>query len=251
MTHPRSPLRALRAALFAAVCVTLAAVGHSSMSAHSIPVSSLLAAFAATTVLAWAAAGRRRGPAVLVPGLAAVQGALHLLFGAGEPGGTAAGAGSMAGSMAHMPGMTMPMGAGAGSGMGAGTATALHAGMSSGMGSGTGSALHAGMSTGMGSGAGMLAVHVLAALACGLWLARGEAALFALARTAGALALAPLRVALAVVRLLVPVPPPPRPVRPRTPARVLRGVLLAQAVPRRGPPRLSAPRATALGARTV
>ncbi|MGW5422929.1 hypothetical protein [Streptomyces sp. NPDC003943] len=236
MTHPRSPLRALRAALFAAVCVTLAAVGHSSMSAHSVPVSSLLTAFAVTTALAWAAAGRRRGPVALVPGLAAVQGVLHLIFGAGEAGGGAAAAGHMAG-MAGMTGtasampMPMPM------------SMPVDGGASSGMGFGMGS--------GMGSGAGMLAAHALAALACGLWLARGEAALFALARTAGALALAPLRVALAAVRLLVPVPPRPRPVRPRAPACVLRGVLLAQAVSRRGPPRPPVSRATALGVRTV
>ncbi|MGW4163708.1 hypothetical protein [Streptomyces sp. NPDC004788] len=233
MTHPRSPLRALRAALFAAVCVTLAAVGHSSMSAHSVPVSSLLTAFAVTTALAWAAAGRRRGPVALVPGLAAVQGVLHLIFGAGESGGGAAAAGHMAGmagmaGMAHMTGVT-------------GTAHAMPLPMGGGMDMGPGS----------GSGAAMLAAHALAALACGLWLARGEAALFALARTAGALALAPLRIALAAVRLLVPVPPRLRPVRPRAHARVPRGVLLAQAVSRRGPPRPPASRAKALGVRTV
>lgn len=238
MTHPRSPLRALRAALFAAVCATLAAVGHSSMSAHSVPVSSLLTAFAVTTALAWAAAGRRRGPLALVPGLAAVQGVLHLIFGAGESGGGAAAAGHMAG-MAGMTGMTGMTGTASAMSMPMPVSLPMDGGASSGMGVGTG------------SGAGMLAAHALAALACGLWLARGEAALFALARTAGALALAPLRVALAAVRLLVPVPPRPRPVRPRAHARVPRGVLLAQAVSRRGPPRPPVSRATALGVRTV
>ncbi|WP_254705536.1 hypothetical protein [Streptomyces vilmorinianum] len=95
------------------------------------------------------------------------------------------------------------------------------------------------------SSTGMLAAHLLAALLCGLWLARGEAALFALARTVGTLAFTPLRLFLTVVR----VPELPHPARPRRPhIRRLHGVVLAHTLSRRGPPRLSVPRATALGA---
>ncbi len=80
MTDARSPLRALRAALFAVVCVTLAAVGHSSMSAHGLPATALLGAFAATAAVAWAGAGRRRGAPAIAGALLTLQGALHALF---------------------------------------------------------------------------------------------------------------------------------------------------------------------------
>ncbi|CUM41822.1 putative integral-membrane protein [Streptomyces venezuelae] len=98
----------------------------------------------------------------------------------------------------------------------------------------------------MDSGAGMLAVHLLAALLCGLWLAHGEAAFFTLAEAALAYAFTPLRLLFARVR----VPDAPRgPVRrPRGNAHRPHTVVLAHTVSRRGPPRLSVPRATALGA---
>ncbi|MEV5974793.1 hypothetical protein [Streptomyces sp. NPDC051921] len=262
MTHTRSPLRALRAALFAVVCVTLAAVGHASMSAHAIPPGSLLAAFAVTGALAWAAACRRRGPVALATGLTAVQGALHLLFGLGENTGPS---GTAAGGTAGMPGMTGATSTGGaqlaadGAGTLAGSAAELpaavladpfltHAAHAAQM-TQAGHLAHGHtMGGGADSGAGMLAAHLLAALACGLWLAGGEAALFALARTVGALASTPLRLALAAVRVLVPVPPSLRPVRVRPYTRRLHGVVLAHAVSRRGPPGRPAPRATALGA---
>ncbi|MFI8822885.1 hypothetical protein [Streptomyces sp. NPDC053431] len=245
MTHTRSPLRALRAALFAAVCVTLAAMGHSSMSAHVIPPGPLLAAFAATGALAWAAAGRRRGPVALATGLTAVQGALHLLFGLGEnpgPAGTAPGT-------AGMPGMAGPAGAAGMPGM-TEAAHAAHAAHAHAAHLTSGGHLTHGqtMGGGAGSGAGMVAAHLLAALVCALWLARGEAALFALARTVGACAFIPLRLALAAVRALAPVPPSLRPVRVSPYTRRLHGVVLAHTVSRRGPPGRPAPRATALGA---
>ncbi|MFG3344989.1 hypothetical protein ACGF1Z_07970 [Streptomyces sp. NPDC048018] len=263
MTHTRSPLRALRAALFAAVCVVLAAVGHSSMSAHAIPPGSLLAAFGVVAALAWSAAARRRGPAALATGLTAVQGVLHLLFGLGEnpgPAGTTAGAAGTAG-MQGMPGMTGAAHTGAaelaadGAGALAGTAAELPAAvLADPFLTHAAHLTHAGPLTqghamGAGSGAGMLAAHLLAALVCGLWLARGEAALFALARTVGASTFSPLRLALAVVRVPVPVAPSLRPVRVSPYTRRLHGVVLAHTVSRRGPPDRPAPRATALGAR--
>ncbi|MEV6331675.1 hypothetical protein [Streptomyces sp. NPDC051909] len=227
MTHPRSPLRALRAALFAVVCVTLAAMGHSSMSAHSVPPASLLTAFAVTGALAWAAAGRRRGQVAVAAGSTGVQGALHLMFAAGERGGPRLAYGL--GSGEHGASAEAPLG---------------HAEHMAHM-------VQSGhvMTPDTGAGAGMLAVHLLAALACGLWLARGEAALFTLARTVGSRARTPLRLLLAAVRIRVriPAPPPHRPARPTHRTHRLQGVVLAHAVSRRGPPRPSAPRATTLG----
>ncbi|MFF2193236.1 hypothetical protein [Streptomyces sp. NPDC058157] len=83
-TRPRVPMRAPRAAMFAAVCVALAAVGHAHMSGADIPLPWLLGAFAATAALAWTAAGRRCGPLGITASLLAVQAALHVTFSAAQ-----------------------------------------------------------------------------------------------------------------------------------------------------------------------
>ncbi|MFJ5550232.1 hypothetical protein [Streptomyces sp. NPDC093225] len=192
--------------------------------------------------LAWLAARRRRGAFAISGGLLAVQGALHLLFAATEgPGSASAGASSM-----HMD-----MGGGDMSGMDMGATSSMHVDMGTDAGapSMAGLADMAGMA-GHG-GLGMLAAHVLAGLFCAFWLARGEAALFRLARVVALRAAAPLRRALAFVLLLVravPVAVPPR--RPRPYAgrpRRLRGALPAHTLVRRGPPGFRAPSATAPG----
>src|SRR5690348_6439147 len=77
-------LRGLRAAVFAVVCVLLAALGHSVMSGTTVPGWMLLTAGAATTAGAWCVAGRERGP--LLVGLLTVgtQAALHSAFSLGQ-----------------------------------------------------------------------------------------------------------------------------------------------------------------------
>ncbi|MET9956079.1 hypothetical protein ABZ135_31665 [Streptomyces sp. NPDC006339] len=209
------------------------------MSAHALPPGSLLTAFGVTAALAWTAAGRRRGPLAVATGLAAVQGVLHLIFGAGGR------VGERVGDQAGPPGAGIPSDVLADlyPTHAAHAADAAYAGhMAHGMALGGGA-------DGAGSGAGMLAVHLLAALVCGLWLARGEAALFAIARTVGARAAAPLRLLLAAAGVLVPAPPSRRSVRPRPYHRRPHGVVLAHSVSRRGPPRPAVPRATAPGVR--
>ncbi|GHG35304.1 hypothetical protein GCM10018791_60880 [Streptomyces zaomyceticus] len=247
MTNARSPLRALRAALFAVVCVTLAAVGHSSMSAHRLPALALLGAFALTAAVAWAAAGRRRNGPTIAGALFGLQGALHAVF---------AMAGSHAGDTGHPASATGTHGASGGYGMHGMAGTHGMSAMTdppadpsaTGVGSGTDAdaVMTMVMGTGTGSGIGMLAAHLLAALLCGLWLAHGEAAFFTLARAALAYAFTPLRLLFARVR----VPDAPRrPVRrARRNAHRPHTVVLAHTLSRRGPPRLSAPRATTLGA---
>lgn len=215
MTHSLSPLRALRAALFAVVCVVLAAVGHSSLSAHALDPSALLAAFAVTAAGAWCAAGRRRGPVACAAGLLAAQGALHLTF-------------SLTGAHPGSATATAP-------GHGAHAAHGAHA-------HGAPAAAPDALFDG---GVGMLAAHLLAALVCGLWLARGEAAFFALAEGASR----PLRRLFTVPLGPVAVPGDPRrPVRrPRRGARRPHVVVLASVLSRRGPPRRPLTRATVLG----
>ncbi|MET8676422.1 hypothetical protein ABZW18_02160 [Streptomyces sp. NPDC004647] len=206
MTHARSLSRHLRAAVFAAVCVVLAAAGHVSISGDHIPWQALLAAFGVTGAAAWLAGGRQRGVLPIGTGLLAVQAALHLLFDDGQRTAhphTVAGTESASGS---------------GGGSGAGTAMALH----------TADSAH--------GAAAMFTAHLLAGVCCALWLWRGEAAFFRLLRCLGALAFTPLRLLLAAA---APRPELHRPARlsPRTvPAGRTRSVLLAHVLSRRGPP---------------
>ncbi|MCX5225800.1 hypothetical protein ABZY16_31615 [Streptomyces sp. NPDC006553] len=203
------------------------------MSAHQLPALALLGAFTVTAAAAWAAAGRRRGAPTIAGALFVLQGALHLLFSL---------AGSLAGDTGH-PAATAPQDMTGMHGMHAmhGTAGADGAaGMTGPHDMSAATAMFLDMST------GMLAAHLLAALLCGLWLAHGEAAFFTLARAALAYAFTPLRLLFA--RVQVP-DAPRRPVRrARRSAHRPHTVVLAHTLSRRGPPRLSVPRATTLGA---
>ncbi|OLZ68534.1 hypothetical protein AV521_20480 [Streptomyces sp. IMTB 2501] len=89
--HPRTArpgagLRILRAAVFAAVCVALAACGHALASCAGVPLWTLGAGFAGCLLLVVPLAGRARS----LPGIAALlalgQTALHTLFGLGQHG---------------------------------------------------------------------------------------------------------------------------------------------------------------------
>ncbi|MGW4701748.1 hypothetical protein [Streptomyces sp. NPDC004285] len=218
------------------------------MSDHQLPATTLSGAFAVTAAAAWVAAGRRRGAPAIAGAMVALQGALHLLFAtAGHPVPGTDGTHAMHGTHA-MPG-TDAMRTMHGTHAMPGT-DAMHAmhGMHAldGADAMDGMVMATADPMGTTSGAGMVAVHLLAALLCGLWLAHGEAALFALARAALAHAFTPLRLLLA----LAPVPGAPRrPVRrTRRTAPRPHTVVLAHVLSRRGPPRLSVPRATALGA---
>ncbi|MFI8260295.1 MULTISPECIES: hypothetical protein [unclassified Streptomyces] len=240
-----APLRVTRAAMFAAVCTALGAVGHSYMSGTDIPLIGLLGAFGVTAGLAWLGAGRRRGPAGISASLLAVQGVLHLLF-----------SGSQAGSAGHRVPTAMSM---TERHPVPGAMHAVHSmdGMADAhgladMGAMAGMPGMDGMSGMAGHGGlGMIAAHVLAGLFCAAWLARGEAAVFRLAPVLGAAALLaarPLARAFALLRARVdPVPAPPAPRPSYEPPRRLRGAVPAHALVRRGPPRRPHTRATAPG----
>ncbi|MFC9340135.1 hypothetical protein ACFT0G_29400 [Streptomyces sp. NPDC057020] len=217
------------------------------MSAHQLPALTLLGAFTVTAAAAWAAAGRRRGAPTIAGALFVLQGALHLVFSL---------AGSRAGDTGHPA--TAPQATTAMHGMdgmhGIDGMHAMHnmhamhgtAGADGAAGTAGPHDLSATTAMFMDMSTGMLAAHLLAALLCGLWLAHGEAAFFTLARAALAYAFTPLRLLLA--RAQVP-DAPRRPVRrARCGAHRPHTVVLAHTLSRRGPPRLSAPRATTLGA---
>ncbi|MEU2496411.1 hypothetical protein [Streptomyces sp. NPDC007883] len=212
-------------------------MGHSFTSGHDLPPSAVLGALALTAAGGWLAGTRRRGALPIGAALLGVQGGLHLLFARSEPHRTD-------GSPTHHH-------MGAGSGTTAAAASADGAGAASAHPAGAPAdplADVAAQLTQLTTGpVGMLAAHVLAAAVCALWLARGEAAFFRLARTVGtvcAAPFAPLRLLLAVVR----VPEPPRPARPGHRTRRLHGVVLTHILSRRGPPGGPTTRATVPGA---
>lgn len=222
---PGPALRTARAAIFAVVCVVMAALGHAVMSGGSVSWQMLGAAFLATASAAWWLAGRQRGGAIVTGATVGAQLVLHLLFhfsqsvplprasmGHGAHGG--------AGSMSGDPGMNSVDGMRGMSGM-EGMAGMADAHMAS---------------AADGITPGMLLAHALAALVCGLWLWRGEAAAFRLGRTLAAAVYVPLRL---ILRLLgadaLPLPTRRRPARPGA-GRALRAALLHYVVARRGPP---------------
>lgn len=86
--HARSGagLRVLRAAVFAAVCVVLAAAGHAIASCATVPLWTLGAGFAGAVVVVAPLAGRERSLPGIATLLAAGQTALHMLFGLGQHG---------------------------------------------------------------------------------------------------------------------------------------------------------------------
>ncbi|NUP24879.1 MAG: hypothetical protein HOZ81_54265 [Streptomyces sp.] len=89
--HPRtarsgSDLRILRAAVFAAVCVVLAGVGHALGSCATIPLWTLGAGFLGAFLVAVPFAGRERSLPGIAVLLAAGQTVLHTLFGLGQHG---------------------------------------------------------------------------------------------------------------------------------------------------------------------
>ncbi|GGS58904.1 hypothetical protein [Streptomyces cinerochromogenes] len=102
--HPRTArpgagLRILRAAVFAAVCVALAACGHTLASCAGVPLWTLCAGFLGSLLLVAPLTGRARS----LPGIAALlalgQTVLHTLFGLGQHGAAVASGGMPAASM--------------------------------------------------------------------------------------------------------------------------------------------------------
>ena len=227
--HAGSVLRALRAGVFAAVCVLLASVGHTLMSGHSVPGWILMTVWLGTALLAWSLAARERG-ALLVGALTVgAQALLHCAFSLGQalavPGGTEASlAGRWVTALLGHPGHPESRPA-----QDQTSAHSMHAGggmehhvTSSDMGAMAGHGAHhshqtgaampdpAASSDGMfhdgmpGGTAGMIAAHLLVALLSAWWLWGGERAAFRAVRAASVRLFAPL---VAVFDATLPAPP--------------------------------------------
>ncbi|MER8012215.1 hypothetical protein [Streptomyces sp. NPDC094149] len=207
--------RTSRAAVFAAVCVLLAALAHELMSGGRVPGWALAAGAAATGAAGWCLAGRERGPALIVPVVVGAQAVLHTAFSYARS--ATAGTGGRATDSMTVMDMT---------GGNSGAAMDMS-------GPGSMGGMHMDHAAGGSPSLGMLAAHLLAALLCGLWLAHGERAAFRVLRAVGARLAAPLRLPLA------PPPTPRHPLpsfgRPRS-DRAPRLLLLVHAITSRGPP---------------
>ncbi|MFI8204477.1 hypothetical protein [Streptomyces sp. NPDC085937] len=216
-------LRILRAAVFAAVCVVLAGAGHSLASCDTVPLWTLGAGFLAAVAVAAPLAGRTRPLPVIAALLACGQTALHTLFGLGQHGAPSGGSASsdaaliaQAARLLCGPGAISPAEA---ERVLTDARIAPH-----GHGAHAADAVAAGPAGALLPSLPMLLGHVLAALAAGWLLRRGDLALLRLAELSvhgvaeGALVRS-LRAALALVRTLragLPGAPEAGPVTPRT-----------------------------------
>ncbi len=212
-------VRTMRAAVFASVCVLLAALGHVLMSGVGVPWWTLAAGAVVTGGAGWCLAGRERGLPLVVSVVVVAQGGLHAAFEFAQ---------SSSAATAHDMG-SMPTHAGSEDPM-----SVEHVGMSH-MGMGHMDVGHMSMGHDMSgtSSFGMFAAHTLAALLCGLWLGHGERAAFRILRAVAGWLAAPLRVSLDL-----PLPPH----RPRLRARRGRSdraprlLPLVHTITSRGPP---------------
>ncbi|MFE6780260.1 PE-PGRS family protein [Streptomyces sp. NPDC057702] len=247
-------LRGLRAAVFAAVCVLLAAAGHAVMSATPIPAWAIGVALLGTGGAAWCAAGRERGPLLIMSLTAGAQMALHTLFSVAQTSAGAHGAGH--GQHAHSGASTVEAAAdalrervAAGEAVlppscglpnpllgDAGSATGGDGGLGqrvTDLGDVVSSAHTMALHDGHG-GLGMWSAHLLVALVCGVWLCGGEQAAFRVGRALAVRLFAPLYV------LFGDTAPGPRPEHGRAGrahgARRPRRLLLAHVIATRGPP---------------
>ncbi|MFJ1843155.1 MULTISPECIES: hypothetical protein [unclassified Streptomyces] len=209
-------LRLLRAAVFTAVCVALSAAGHSLASCAAVPWWTLLAGFLGVFAVTAPLAGRERSLPSIAATLAGGQLALHTLFGLGThaaPTDTAAGDDSLIRFAASLVCGMGPAQLNAAEAHRIVTTAGIdpasvaargHQHMASAAGSDP-----AGL-TGLLPSLPMLLGHLLAAVATGWLLRRGEIALFRLARlsahgaqqVAAGARLRALRAALALVNAL-------------------------------------------------
>ncbi|MFG3513384.1 hypothetical protein [Streptomyces bobili] len=268
-------LRLLRAAVFAAVCVVLAGAGHTLAACAAVPLWTLGAGFLGAVAVVVPFAGRERSLPAVAALLAGGQAVLHTLFGLGQHASPTVATTTAAASDAALVERAARLVCGAaaaalspaqaqkilvearlhpavtGTGTGTGTGAAAGSGMGSMHHPADALAGTAGSAMSLLPSLPMLLGHVLAAVATGWLLRRGDSALLRLmdlsahgvAETA---CVRSLRGALALVRALLaglPALPQSGPLVPRTalfPSPRPSAEALQHTVIRRGPPTAAA-----------
>jgi hypothetical protein len=219
-------LRALRAALFTAVVVTLSTASHVLLSRAPLPLSTVAAITGAVFAVAYALAGRERGFGRIAVLLIPLELAADTVFTTGQHLCYGRAGGPVAGPLRSV-GLDVLCGGGE-----VGTPLAR---VTAGHGDGAAALLaHADP----GAAWLLLGAHVGVGLLAAAWLRRGERALAQLLRAVGAAGFRPLSLAVAsaasVGGQLAPARRLPRPVRRTAGARTL---LFVHSLGRRGPPR--------------
>ncbi|GAA3306345.1 hypothetical protein [Streptomyces cinereospinus] len=222
-------LRAVRAALFTAIVVTLSTASHVLLSRVPLPLGTVAAIAAAVFVIAYALAGRERGFGRIAALLIPLELAADTVFTAGQHACYGRTGGPVAGPLRSV-GLDVLCGGGE-----VGTPLARMAGT-------TGTDRLAAVLAHAHPGTAwlLLGVHVGVGLMAAAWLRRGERALAQLLSAVAATTFRPLLLAVAArtVRPAAPAPRLPRPARRTAPARDL---LLTHSLGRRGPPCSLAP----------
>ncbi|ALV36262.1 hypothetical protein [Streptomyces sp. CdTB01] len=217
-------LRAVRAALFTALVVTLSSASHVLLSQVPLPVNTVAAVAAAVFTAAYALAGRERGFARIAGLLIPLELAADTVFTTGQHVCYGRAGGPVAGPLRSV-----------GWDLLCGSSTQVGTPLARVTGTGTDrlAALlaHADPATAW----LLLGAHVGVGLLAAAWLRRGERALTQLVRAVGATTFRPLLLAVAAVAVR-PAPAVRRVRRPGPPAAVVRDRLLAHSLGRRGPP---------------
>ncbi|MEU0034462.1 MULTISPECIES: hypothetical protein [unclassified Streptomyces] len=217
-------LRAVRAALFTAVVVTLSAASHVLLSRVALPLGTVAAITAAVFVIAYALAGRERGFGRIAALLIPLELAADTVFTTGQHVCYGRAGGPVAGPLRAV-GLDVLCGGSVGAPLARVTG-------------GDDRAATLLVHTDPAAAWLLLAAHVGVGLLAAAWLRRGERALDQLLRAVAASTFRPLLIAAAAVTVrLTPVRRLPRPARRSTPARTR---LFVHSLGRRGPPRSAA-----------
>ncbi|MEU0741785.1 hypothetical protein [Streptomyces sp. NPDC006134] len=227
-----TPLRAVRAALFTALVVTLSTASHVLLSQVPLPLNTVAAIAAAVFVPAYALAGRERSFGRIAALLIPLELAADTVFTTGQHLCYGAAGGPVTGPLRSV-GLHVLCGTGTGVG------TGLTAPLTRVTGADTdrlaAALAHAGPATPW----LLLGAHIGVGLLAAAWLRRGERALAQLLRAVAATTFRPLLLAVAAVTVRR-APAVRRPARPARRTAAARDRILIHSLGRRGPPRSAA-----------
>ncbi|MDX3581486.1 MULTISPECIES: hypothetical protein [Streptomyces] len=217
-----TPFRAARAALFAAVVVTLSTASHVLLSGVPLPLTTVAAITAAVFLVAYALAGRERGFGRIAGVLIPLELTADTVFTTGQHACYGEAGGPVTGPLRQV-GLDMLCGGGS-----VGAPLARVTG---------GSERAAALLAGAGPGAAwlLLAAHIGVGLLAAAWLRRGERALAQLLDAAVAAGFRPLLIAVAAV-MVRPLRAQHRPTRTAHRTASARTLVHTHSLGRRGPP---------------